>query len=54
MVDDVLKVGESTLQFPTIDGLGSLASVLETDTEVGTPSASALSVGDCVCGVTDL
>lgn len=54
VIDDIVEVDESTLQFPSVDRLGSLAGVLEADAEVGAPSAGALCVGDCVCGVTDL
>lgn len=54
VIDNILEVDESTLQFPSIDRLGSLAGVLEADAEVRAPSAGALCVGDCVCGVTDL
>lgn len=54
VIDDILEVDESTLQLPSVDRLGSLAGVLEADAEVRAPSAGALCVGDCVCGVTDL
>lgn len=54
VIDDIIEVDESTLQFPSVDRLGSLAGVLEADAEVRAPSAGALCVGDCVCGVTDL
>lgn len=54
MVDDILEVGKSTLQFPSVDRLGSLAGVLEANTEVRAPGAGALCVRDRVCGVTDL
>ena len=54
VIDDILEVDESTLQLPSVDRLGSLAGVLEADAEVRAPSAGALCVGDCVCGVADL
>lgn len=54
VIDDILEVDESTLQLPSVDRLGSLAGVLEANAEVRAPSAGALCVGDCVCGVTDL
>lgn len=54
LVLDVVKVGKSLLEVHAADGLGSLAGVLERNTEVRAPSAGALRVGDIVGGVTDL
>ena len=54
MALDVLKVLEGTGDLPAVDGLGSLAGVLERDTEVGTASAGGLGRLDFGGGVTDL
>ena len=39
---DVLEEGDGTLELPAVDGLGSLTSVLERGSEVGTASAGRL------------
>lgn len=54
MLADVLEELDGTLKLPAVDGLGSLAGVLERDTEVGTTSAGALRRSDLSCGVTNL
>ena len=54
MLQDISEVGEGAVELPAVDSLGSLAGVLEADAEVRAPSAGALCVGDCVCGVADL
>lgn len=51
---DVLEVLEGTGDLPAVDGLGSLAGVLERNTEVGTASAGGLGRLDFGGGVTDL
>lgn len=54
MLQDVTEVSQSTLELPSVDGLGGLAGVLEGDTEVGTASAGALCVVEVGCSVTNL
>jgi hypothetical protein len=51
---DVLEVLEGAGDLPAVDGLGSLAGVLERNTKVGTASAGGLSRLDFGGGVTDL
>lgn len=54
LLGDVVEVGQSLLQLHAVDSLGSLAGVLEADTEVRAASAGALGVLDILGGVTDL
>ena len=54
MALDVLEVGKGAGELEAVDGLGSLAGVLERDTEVGAVSAGALRVVDRGGCVTDL
>ena len=54
MALDVLEVLEGTGDLPAVDGLGSLAGVLERNTEVGTASAGGLGRLDFGGGVADL
>lgn len=51
---DVLEELESTLELPAVDGLGSLAGVLERDTEVGAAGAGRLGGQNLGRSVTDL
>lgn len=51
---DVLEEGNSALEFPAVDGLGGLASVLERHSEVGTASAGRLRGLDLGRGVSNL
>ena len=54
MTLDILKVLDGALQLPSVDGLGSLARVLERDTEVRSTGAGGLGALDFDGGVTDL
>lgn len=54
MVDDVLQEGKGALQLHAVDGLGSLAGVLEADTQVRAPGTGALRGRDRLSGVADL
>ena len=51
---DVLEEGDSALELPAVDGLGSLARVLVGDTQVRAPGAGALRGFDVGGGVADL
>jgi hypothetical protein len=51
---DVLEVLEGAGDLPAVDGLGSLAGVLERNTEVGAARAGGLGRLDLSGGVTDL
>ena len=42
LLDDILKIGQGALEFPAVDRLGSFASVLKGDTQVGTPGTGGL------------
>lgn len=42
MIRDILKVCESTLEFPAADRLSSFPSVLEGDSQIGSPRPSSL------------
>ena len=51
VVLNIVEVGEGAGELPAVDSLGSLAGVLEGDTEVGATSArrfGGLEVGGCV------
>lgn len=50
---DVLEEGDGTLELPAVDGLGSLAGVLEGNPEVGTAGAGRLRGLDLSRGVSD-
>ncbi len=54
MALDVLEELESTVELPAVDGLGSLAGVLERDTEVGAAGAGRLGGQNLGRSVTDL
>jgi hypothetical protein len=54
VLKDISKVGEGTLKLPAVDGLGSLASVLEGDAEVAASRASRLCAVDAGCSVANL
>lgn len=51
---DILEVLDRTLNLPAVDGLSSLAGVLEADTEVGAARPGRLRRRDVLRGVTDL
>lgn len=53
VVQDVLQVLLSLFQVPTVDGLGSLSSVLERNSQVGTASGSTLGWVDWGSSVTN-
>ncbi len=54
MVLDVLEELDSTVELPAVDGLGSLAGVLEGDAEVGTAGAGRLGGQNLGRSVSDL
>lgn len=54
VVLDVLEELDSTLELPAVDGLGSLAGVLEGDAEVGTAGAGRLGGQNLGRSVSDL
>ena len=54
MFDDVVQIGQGPLQFPSVDGLGALARVLERDAEVGSARAGRFGGLDVRCCVADL
>lgn len=54
VVLDVLEVGHGAGEFPAVDGLGGLTSVLEGDAQVGAPGARGLAGLDVGGGVADL
>lgn len=51
---NILQESHGALQLPALDGLSSLASVLERNAEVRAPGTGALGVGDRLSCVTDL
>lgn len=51
---NVLEEGDGTLELPAVDGLGSLAGVLEGNPEVGTAGAGRLRGLDLSRSVSDL
>ena len=52
---DILEVLESAVEFPAVDGLRSLAGVLEADSQVAATAASRAGTGNAVGGgVADL
>ena len=51
---DVLEKGDGSGELPAIDGLSSLAGVLERDTEVRTAGASRLGLRNLLVCVADL
>jgi hypothetical protein len=54
VLQDISEVGQRLVKLPSVDGLSSLASVFEGDTEVAAASARALCVVDGGCCVADL
>jgi len=54
LLQNILEVGGSARELPSIDGLGSLAGVLEGDSEVAAASPGGLCVVDLGCCVADL
>lgn len=53
VVQNILQVLLSSLQVPTVDGLGSLSGVLERDSQVGTASGGTLGRVDWGSSVTN-
>jgi hypothetical protein len=54
VLQDIAEVGEGALELPAVDGLGSLAGVLEGDAEVAAAGASRLCAVDAGCSVANL
>lgn len=54
MLQDIAEVGEGALEFPAVDGLRSLAGVLEGYTKVAAASAGGLCAVDAGCSVANL
>jgi hypothetical protein len=54
VLQDILEVLHSAVEFPAVDGLRSLAGVLEGDAEVAAASPGGLLVGDGNSGVANL
>ena len=54
VLEDISKVGEGALELPAVDGLGSLAGVLEGDAEVAASRAGRLCAVDAGCSVANL
>lgn len=54
LLGDVVEEGQSLLQLHAVDGLSGLTGVLEADTQVRAPRASALCGRNLLRGVTDL
>ena len=52
--EDILKERDGALQFPSVDGLGGFAGVLEADAEVRAARAGTLRARDGSFGVADL
>ena len=56
VVLDIVEVSEGALQLPAVDGLGSLAGVLEGAAEVGAAGArgfGGFEVGGCVADLSE-
>lgn len=54
VLEDISEVGEGALELPAVDGLGSLAGVLEGDAEVAAARAGRLCAVDAGCSVANL
>lgn len=54
LLQNIVKEGDGALQLPSVDGLSSLARVLERGAEVAAASPSGLCVVDAGCCVADL
>lgn len=54
LLQDIAEEGEGALKLPSVDGLSSLASVLEGGAEVAAASPGGLCVVDAGCCVADL
>jgi hypothetical protein len=54
VLEDISEVGERALELPAVDGLGSLAGVLERYAEVAAARASRLCAVDAGCSVANL
>jgi hypothetical protein len=54
VLQDILEVLHSAVEFPAVDGLRGLAGVLERDAEVAAASPGGLLVGDGNSGVANL